>query len=110
MTQLYPASLDWYQASYVYERLVMCCATLSVPTPGHINAAHGKHRLEYWPAEAPFTADAWWSQRVALERASDENGSRSWESRVTPCCRRYATCPHRQQHRGDRRYEKTPIK
>ena len=72
MSQLCPASLDWYRASYVHERLAMRRATPSLCTPGHIDAAHGKRRLECWRAEAPFTADAWWSQRVALEHASEE--------------------------------------
>ena len=72
MSQLCPASLDWYRASYVHERLAMRRATPSLLTPGHIDAARGKRRLERWRAEAPLSTDAWWSQRVALEHASEE--------------------------------------
>jgi len=72
MTQLCPASLDWYRASYVHERLAMRRATPSLPTPGYIDDVCGKRRLERWRAEAPFAADEWWSQRVALEHASEE--------------------------------------
>src|SRR5215510_15029929 len=72
MSQLCPASLDWYRASYVHERLAMRRATPSLCTPGHLDAARGQRHLERWRAEAPFTADAWWSQRVALEHASEE--------------------------------------
>ena len=72
MSQLCPASLDWYRASYVHERLAMRRTTPSLLTPRHIDAARGKRHLERWRAEAPFSADEWWSQRVALERASEE--------------------------------------
>src|SRR5262245_22131946 len=72
MPQLYPASLDWYRASYVHERLAVRRAIPSLCTPGHIDTARGKRRLERWRAEAPFTDDAWWSQRLTLERTSEE--------------------------------------
>jgi hypothetical protein len=72
MSQLCPASVDWYRASYVHERLAIRRATPSLLTPGHIDAVRGKRRLERWRAEAPLSTDAWWSQRVALEHASEE--------------------------------------
>lgn len=72
MTQLCPASLDWYRASYVHERLAARRTTPSLYTPGHTDTTRGKRRLERWRAEAPFTADEWWSQRVALEHTSEE--------------------------------------
>ena len=72
MPQLYPASLDWYRASYVHERLAVRRAIPSLCTPGHIDTARGKRRLERWRAEAPFTDAAWWSQRLRLERTSEE--------------------------------------
>jgi type 2 lantibiotic biosynthesis protein LanM len=72
MSQLYPASLDWYRASYVHERLAVRRATPSWPAPGHIDAARGERRLERWRAEAPFTSDEWWNQRMALEHAAEE--------------------------------------
>ncbi|HSX82140.1 MAG TPA: hypothetical protein VLQ80_26715, partial [Candidatus Saccharimonadia bacterium] len=72
MPQLSPASLDWYRASYVHERLAVRRATPSLCTPEHIDTTRGKRRLERWRAEAPFTADEWWSQRMALEHASEE--------------------------------------
>ena len=54
----------------MHERLVRR-AHPSLPTPGHMDAARGQRRLERWRAEAPFTAAEWWSQRVALEHASE---------------------------------------
>src|SRR5215475_10999280 len=72
MSPLCPASLDWYRASYVHERLAMRRATPSLCTPEHVDAAQGKCRLERWRAEAPFADDEWWSQRMALEHASEE--------------------------------------
>src|SRR5437899_11906697 len=72
MTQLCPASLDWYRASYVHERLAARRTSPSLYTPGHTDTTRGKRRLERWRAEAPVTADEWWSQRVALEHASEE--------------------------------------
>ena len=72
MPQLCSASLDWYRASYMHERLAMRRATPSLPTPEHVDAAQGNRRLERWRSEAPFNDDAWWSQRMALERATEE--------------------------------------
>jgi hypothetical protein len=72
MLQPYLTSLDWYRASYVHERLAVRRAIPSLCTPGHIDTARGKRRLERWRAEAPFTADAWWSQRLTLERTSEK--------------------------------------
>ena len=71
-TQLCPTSLDWYRASYVHERLAVRRATPSWFTPGPLDAARGQRRLERWRAEAPFTSDEWWNQRMALEHAAEE--------------------------------------
>jgi hypothetical protein len=72
MPQLSPASLDWYRASYVHERLAIRRGTPPLLPPGPTDDARGKRRFERWRAEAPFTADEWWSQRMALEHASEE--------------------------------------
>jgi type 2 lantibiotic biosynthesis protein LanM len=72
MPQLSPASLDWYRASYLHERLAVRRITPPLLPPEYRDDVLGKRRLERWRAEAPFTTDEWWSQRMALEHASEE--------------------------------------
>jgi len=72
MPQLSPASLDWYRASYLHERLAVRRVAQSLLPPVPTDDTRGKRRLERWRAEAPFSDDEWWSQRMALEHASEE--------------------------------------
>jgi len=67
-----PQPLDWYRACYMHERLAAPRVTPSLLPPGPPDDALGKRRLERWRAEAPFSDDEWWSQRIALDHASEE--------------------------------------
>jgi hypothetical protein len=71
MPQLAPRALDGYHATCVHERLAVHRAAAAVGTPPPVDAAQGVRRSARWRAAASLNAEAWRSQRLALEHASE---------------------------------------
>lgn len=65
-------TLDWYRALAVPERLAQHRARPASATAHDTDTARGTQRLARWRAEAPFTTDDWWHQRLAGDHASDD--------------------------------------